>query len=281
MADLPTDLPTLCAVVLLLGLKHGFDADHLATIDGMTRLQARAGRPQARWCGALFSLGHGTVVVAIALLMSLLSRQGRVPEWLDATGVWISVSVLLVLGVANLRAVLASPPGVPVAPVGLKSALLGRLLGRWTRATHPAAVAGVGALFALSFDTLSQAALFALAASSFGGAGTALLLGLLFTAGMLITDAVNGWWIARLIARADVVAAVASRVMGLAVAALSLLVAALAMARQASGALDTWADAQGLTLGLVMVGVPGLSYALARWLAARGRAAAGDVAHPV
>lgn len=273
MSDLPTDLPTLCAVVLLLGLKHGFDADHLATIDGMTRLQSRAGRPLARWCGALFSLGHGAVVMSIALGMSLLSRQGQVPAWLDSAGAWISIGVLLALGVANLRAVLASPPGAAVALVGVKGALLGRWLERWTRAGHPLAVAGVGALFALSFDTLSQAALFALAAGSFSGAGTALLLGLLFTTGMLVTDAVNGWWIARLIARADVVAAIASRVMGLAVAALSLLVAALAIARQASAPLDRWADAQGLTLGLAMVGVPGLSYVLARWLASRTRAA--------
>jgi high-affinity nickel-transport protein len=47
---------------------------------------------------------------------------------------------------------------------------------------------------------------------------------------MLVTDGLNGWWIARLIARADEMAALASRIMGAAVAAVSLLVAALGLA---------------------------------------------------
>ena len=48
MDALPTEWTSLAAVVFLLGLKHGFDADHLATIDGLTRVNARAGRPFAR-----------------------------------------------------------------------------------------------------------------------------------------------------------------------------------------------------------------------------------------
>ena len=52
MHDLPTDWTALAALVFLLGLKHGFDADHLATIDGLTRLIAREaerGARSARW----------------------------------------------------------------------------------------------------------------------------------------------------------------------------------------------------------------------------------------
>ena len=45
MHDLPTEWTALCALVFLLGLKHGFDADHLATIDGLTRFNARHQRP--------------------------------------------------------------------------------------------------------------------------------------------------------------------------------------------------------------------------------------------
>ena len=41
MHDLPTDWGALCALVFLLGMRHGFDADHLATIDGLTRLNRR------------------------------------------------------------------------------------------------------------------------------------------------------------------------------------------------------------------------------------------------
>lgn len=276
--ELPSHWPTLCAVVFLLGAKHGFDADHLAAIDGMTRLQARHQGAWARWCGALFSLGHGAVVVAIALAVSLASARWQAPNWLDGTGTWVSISVLLLLGIVNLHAVLAAPAGAVVRPVGLKGRGLAALArwvgGRPAQARHPLAMLGVGALFALSFDTVSQAALFALTGATFGGPGAALVLGLLFTAGMLATDALNGWWIARLIARADQVAAIASRVMSLAIAAVSLLVAALALARQFSARVDGWAEHQGLGLGAMVVAVLALSYLAARVLArgARGTA---------
>ena len=127
MHDLPTDWSALCAIVFLLGLKHGFDADHLATIDGLTRLNARHGRPFARYCGALFSLGHGAVVIAIALAIGLASERWDPPAWLDALGAWISIAFLTALGIVNLRAVLAAAPGQVVATVGLKGRFLGRL----------------------------------------------------------------------------------------------------------------------------------------------------------
>ena len=63
---LPSEVPALAAVVLLLGIRHGLDADHLATIDALTRLHMPLRPRLARRAGALFSLGHGAVVVAVA-----------------------------------------------------------------------------------------------------------------------------------------------------------------------------------------------------------------------
>ena len=210
MEELPQDWLALAAVVLLLGLKHGFDADHLAAIDGMTRFNA-AQRPRlARLCGVLFSLGHGAVVVAVALGVSFAASQWQTPEWPEATGSWISIAFLLALGLLNLDAVLRTAPGEVVRPAGLR----GRWIGRLAQAPHPALVALVGALFALSFDTISQAALFSLTATRFGGWEHALALGLLFTLGMLVMDGVNGWWISRLLARADRRAVLGSRIGG-------------------------------------------------------------------
>ena len=260
MHDLPANWSALCAVVLLLGLRHGFDADHLAAIDGLTRLALRAKRPHARACGALFSLGHGLVVLAIAVAVGLASERWTPPGWLDSFGAWVSVAFLLCIGIVNLRAVLRTPPGAVVAMVGPRGAWLARLLP----ARSPPGVAAVGALFALSFDTISQAALFALAASHFGGVLQALTLGLLFVLGMLLADGLNGWWIARLIARADEMAALASRVMGMAVAAVSLLVAGLGLARLLSPAVDHWSGSQGLWPGVAVTMVVALSYLVAR-----------------
>ena len=95
MHDLPTDWSALCALVFLLGMRHGFDADHLATIDGYTRLNSRQGQRHARWCGALFSLGHGVVVMAIALAVGLASEHWTPPEWVDLFGAWVSIAFLI------------------------------------------------------------------------------------------------------------------------------------------------------------------------------------------
>ena len=175
------------------------------------------------------------------------------------TGALISIAFLLALGVLNLQAVLQAGPDELVQPVGLK----GRLLGRLRHVSHPGLVALVGALFALSFDTMSQAAFFALTATQFGGWQHALLLAGLFMAGMLLTDGINGFWIARLIARADQVALVASRVMGLVVSGVSLLVAAFGAAKLLSPAVDAWSDGKELMFGGLLVGVIALSFVLA------------------
>jgi high-affinity nickel-transport protein len=265
MQDLPTDWASLCTLVFLLGLKHGFDADHLATIDGLTRYNARLGRRFARLCGLLFSLGHGAVVTAVAVGVSLASQRWEAPQWLEVNGAWISIAFLTLIGIANLRAVIAAAPGEVVSPVGLK----GRFLGGLSEAGRPAAVALVGALFALSFDTVSQSALFAVAATQFGGLGHAMALALLFMLGMVVTDAINGLWISRLIARADQVAAVASRVMSLAVSAVSLLVAGFGAARLASPAVEAWGEGKELGFGAIVVAVLALSYLVARGLASR------------
>ena len=259
MEALPADLLSLTILTFVLGMKHGFDADHLATIDGLTRYNARSRPGMARWCGTLFSLGHGAVVMAIALGVSALAGQWEVPEWFGLLGSLISIAFLVALGSLNLAAVLRAAPDQMVQPVGLK----GRLLGNLRHVSHPALVALVGALFALSFDTLSQAAFFALTATQFGGWQHALILALLFMLGMLLTDGINGLWIARLIARADQVALIASRVMGLVVSGISLLVAAFGVAKLLSPAVDAWSEGKELGFGFMLVAIIALSFVAA------------------
>jgi high-affinity nickel-transport protein len=246
-------------------MKHGFDADHLATIDGLTRYNARARPLMARYCGTLFSLGHGAVVMVIALSVSAIAGQWEVPDWFGTLGSLISIAFLVALGSLNLAAVLRAEPDQLVQPVGLK----GRLLGNLRQVSHPALVALVGALFALSFDTLSQAAFFALTATQFGGWQPALLLALLFMLGMLLTDGINGLWIARLIARADQVALVASRVMGLVVSGVSLLVAAFGVAKMLSPAVDAWSEGKELIFGFSLMAIIALSFVAALRLTRR------------
>ncbi|MGE5468491.1 MAG: nickel transporter [Ignavibacteria bacterium] len=269
MDALPQDIVALSLLVFVLGMKHGFDADHLATIDGLTRFNA-AGNPRlARLCGVLFSLGHGAVVVAIALAVSLLATHWQTPAWLETFGAWVSIAFLLALGFVNVHAVLRSEPGQIVRPVGLK----GRFLGRLAQASRPCWIALVGALFALSFDTVSQAALFALTASQFGGWQHALMLGLLFMGGMLVTDGINGFWISRLIRRADEVAVLASRIMSLVVGGVSLAVGAFGVMKLSLPVVETWSDGKELLFGGLLVAVIAGSFLVSLRLARAGAVA--------
>jgi high-affinity nickel-transport protein len=268
--NLPHDWLALATLVLVLGLRHGLDADHLIAIDGLTRFNSRDKPRLARWCGTLVSLGHGAVVVGVAIAVGLVAERWMVPGWLEDVGAWISIVFLAALGVLNLAAVLGTPADRVVEPVGIR----GRAFARLTRTSHPVAIALVGALFAISFDTLSQAALFALTANQFGGWEYALALGLLFMLGMTLADGVNGLWIAALLKSADAVARLASRVLGLAVAGLSLGVAAFATAQRHSPTLAAWADGRELAVSAVVFACIAAAFVFGRALARRPMLAA-------
>lgn len=265
-SDLPRDLLGLMLVVLMLGMRHGFDADHLAAIDGLTRYNARSRPKLARLAGVLFSLGHGVVVLCVALGVSVLSQSWRVPQWLEAFGAWVSIGVLTLLALTNIAAVLRTPDNEMAHLAGWRSGVFAKLL----RAGSPLMVTGVGTLFAISFDTVSQAALFAVTAIQFGGWQPALWLALLFIAGMLVTDGINGLWISRLIRRSDQTARVASRVMALAVSGVGLLTAGLSLASLAIPDVNTWSQGKGLWFGAALVAIIITSFALGQQLARPG-----------
>ena len=256
---LPDHWLSLVAVVFILGLKHGLDADHLAAIDGLTRFNAGRRPLVSRWSGLLFSLGHGVVVTGVAIVVATLATGWQAPEWLESTGLWISVGFLTLLGVANLAALVRTPGGEVVRPVGLRS----RIFARLTRAEHPVVIAAVGAAFALSFDTISQAVLFSVTGNHVAGWVFAAALGVVFTAGMVATDAVNGLWVSRMVRNADRRAAIASRVMSLAIGCIALGIAALASARQVLPALDERIEGLGVAPSLAVALVVVTAYGIA------------------
>jgi len=250
MDQLPQDGLALALLVFVLGIKHGLDADHLATIDGMTRYNAPINPDLARFCGMLFSLGHGAVVVAVATAASWAAKTWSTPEWMEGFGVFTSVFFLSLLGCVNLHCILRTPANQIVPTVGVK----GRFLGGLQKAERPSLIALVGALFALSFDTMSQAALFALSAQQEGAFWRAPVLGGIFMFGMMVTDGLNGLWISRILRRADRTAAIASRVMGMTVAGLSLAVAALGAAKYFSPTIiGVWMAGLELQTGLAVL----------------------------
>jgi high-affinity nickel-transport protein len=275
MNGMPGEWTTLLSLVFALGLRHGLDADHLATIDGIARFNAERRRRLSAASGMLFSLGHGAVVVAAALAVAAVAGGWNPPEWLTDVGAWVSIACLSMLGVLNLRGILRAPAGHPVALSGLRA--------RWFRGlacvSRPLGIVGVGAVFAISLDTLSQAALIALAASAAGGWPLVALAGAAFTLGMLVPDGANGWWVARIARSANRRGAAASRVMGLVVGVLSLAVAGLGLAKYFFRDGAAHLAGHPLALSMLVIGIVAAGFAVAvglsrtRW---SRRGAAGE-----
>ncbi|HZS30870.1 MAG TPA: hypothetical protein VFA37_06400 [Gaiellaceae bacterium] len=182
-------LAGLGLVAYALGLRHAFDVDHLAAIDNATRNLAGRGR-SSTGVGFFFSLGHSLVVVGLVALIvgvglpaSTLGRLG------GGIGTAVSAGFLLLIGLLNLGVLLSRDgggSGGALTRLGLSR--LFRFVGRSWHALP------IGSLFALGFDTASEIALLALAAGASGGLPFlgALVLPLLFTAGMVLLDTADG-----------------------------------------------------------------------------------------
>lgn len=220
-APVPAEV-ALAALVFALGLRHGLDPDHLVAIDGLTRSS------RSRWTGFFFSLGHGIVVTLVGVVLALAATDWQPPPWVEDFGAAVSIAILVALGAANLAMSLRAPRGERVGLVAIRGRWLVERLGG---ASHPLVVAAIGAAFAVSFDTLSHALLFSASGATAAGWVVAAGLGLVFTAGMVLTDALNGWWVARMIGSSDARGARASRVMSMTVALLCFAIAAMALAK--------------------------------------------------
>ena len=198
-----------------LGMRHAFDADHIAAIDSTTRkLMADGQRPMS--VGFWFSLGHSSVVFVMVFLIAVGVRalsQGIDDEsstLQQAAGVWgtsISGAFLLLIGLINLAALIGIVQVFREMRHGTydeaelerqldKRGFLNRILGRVTRAvTKPWHMFPTGFLFGLGFDTVSEIGLLVIA----GGAVAAnlpwwavLTLPVLFAAGMSLLDTLDG-----------------------------------------------------------------------------------------
>ena len=151
----------LFTLAVALGLRHGVDPDHLAVIDGLSRL-----RP-SRWNGVLFAIGHGLLVTLLAVgVGGLLARSiGPYTPWL-----------LILLGAVNLWR--------------LRKPVTHRHRG-FSRIARSSPLL-LGILFGAGFETASQLSALVLAADI-----NPWLLGLMFSAGMMLVDGMDGYLASR------------------------------------------------------------------------------------
>ena len=214
-------------LVFSLGLRHGFDLDHIATIDAIARTVKEKKR-LAKTVGVLFSLGHGLVVMVLALVIANGALHSGIPKNLDVIGHWISIFFLLLFGLLTCWTIFSKPNqnGLPLAWRGL---LYTKLLGK---CYQPLTIILIGALFALSFDTFTQVAFFSLSASLVAGSFFSLMLGCIFMFGMMLADGLNGVIISSLILRADKTSQMIAKGIGLLIASFSLVLATLGIIDQ-------------------------------------------------
>lgn len=187
-----------------LGVRHAFDADHIAAIDNTTRRLAERGRP-ATTVGFWFSLGHSTIVVVLCILLtfgisaigsSLADDSSALRTWTGIIGPTVSGVFLLVIAAINIASLRhRHQVGHQAGRHAVGGPVL-RLLGPFEKAVdRPSRMYFVGLLFGLGFDTATEIGLLALA-----GAATlvavpwwaALTLPLLFAAGMSAFDTTQG-----------------------------------------------------------------------------------------
>src|ERR1700739_94195 len=166
-----------------LGLRHAFDADHIAAIDNTTRkLMSDGQRPLA--VGLFFSLGHSRVVFALALLLATGIKAVIGPVENDSSalhhytgligtsvsGVFLYlIAVLNVIVLVGILRVFARLRRGDYDETELEQQLenrgmLNRFLGRFTQSiTRSWDMYPVGLLFGLGFDTATEIALLVLA----------------------------------------------------------------------------------------------------------------------
>jgi nickel/cobalt transporter (NiCoT) family protein len=198
-----------------LGMRHAFDADHIAAIDNTTRkLMGEGKKPLS--VGFWFSLGHSSIVFVAAFLLgigvhSLLGQVENSGSTLhDVTGFFgtlVSGSFLYVIGIINLLILVSIIKVFRQMRTGAfdeaaleeqltKRGLLNRFLGRATRAVDvPWKMYPVGVLFGLGFDTATEVALLVFVGSAAGASlpwWAVLTLPILFAAGMSLFDTVDG-----------------------------------------------------------------------------------------
>lgn len=203
--------PALLGLAFLaysFGLRHAFDADHIAAIDNVTRKLMQEGRRPIA-VGLFFSLGHSTIVVVLALVIAFgtVALQGQFDAFKDVGGVIgtsLSALFLLAIAAANIvvlvgvyRAFVRTKRGDPLADAEVDHLLAGR--GFFSRLLRPLFMLierswhmyPLGILFGLGFDTATEVGLLGISAAQASqglSIWSILVFPALFTAGMSLMD---------------------------------------------------------------------------------------------
>jgi len=198
-----------------LGMRHAFDADHIAAIDNTTRKLVNDGkRPLS--VGFFFSLGHSSVVFALAVVLnfgiraldSQVATSGSgLHRATNLVGTTVSGTFLYLIALLNLFVLVGIVKVYRAMRAGSyddaelerqldNRGLMNRVFRGWgNKIDSPWKMYPVGVLFGLGFDTATEVALLVLAGTAVAGGlpfWAILSLPVLFAAGMSLFDTIDG-----------------------------------------------------------------------------------------
>ncbi len=209
------DHPVLLGTALLaysFGLRHAVDADHIASIDNVTRKLMQEGKRPIS-VGFWFSIGHSAVVVlaSVGIALTTSAMADRFAGWKGVGGVVSTlVSTVFLFAVAAMNVVILVGVWRSFRHVrqggaldeqdfdlllnsrGLLARLFRPLFRMVTRSWH---MLPLGFLFGLGFDTATEVALLGLSATQAGqglSIWSILVFPALFAAGMSLVDTTDG-----------------------------------------------------------------------------------------
>ncbi len=193
-------LEAALAACLVLGLRHGFDYDHLAAISDIAAVQTT--RLRALRLGLLYAIGHALTVVLLGV--AVIQLHLPLPAWLDQVTERLIGATLILLGIAVVAGLLHPHSHSNRVPSRLAAGVnLARNLGwRFLRLIEPdrqrpavfawnyngRSVFLIGMLHGIGAETPSQLMLFLLA-SRLGGPAEGMLGLTAFAVGLV---AMNG-----------------------------------------------------------------------------------------
>jgi high-affinity nickel-transport protein len=206
------------SLAYVFGLRHAFDADHIAAIDDTTRLLLQKGR-KPLGVGFCFSLGHSTVVFALSFGIAVAAKAAvGFQEQFAGLGGVIGASVsgvflyviagfnfVILLGILRTWKDMKRGDYTPeqLDELLAQRGMMNRIFkGRYNKfINHSWQMYPVGILFGLGFDTATEVgflAISATAATAAVGSGVSLpplaiiALPIIFAAGMSLMDTFDG-----------------------------------------------------------------------------------------
>jgi high-affinity nickel-transport protein len=184
MVDIWTFIIVSIPVMLLLGVRHAFDVDHITAIDNLVRLHNAT--KKSRWVGAGFSIGHMISMLVEMLFIIMIVGSVTATENIAFWGGVIGITSLGIIGTINIYAM--KKWGKTGSGI-----LAGKVLNRTGMLRPFSSSLVTGMVFGLGFDTATQISAITISAiaSATLGVQTALILAGFFAIGMIPLDTLN------------------------------------------------------------------------------------------